>query len=786
MVARKHCTATQLLLATTLLLPAAATLSAAKRELTPADAVATVRIMENQLLGFSKTNEHTSPDGHHYLMRLAYGDVKRNGVWMDLYTGSLDSLVAAQPRLCARLFTTGLGSTTTFRSAEADAEPSNEVRWVNNTQIALLWSDERSLRQVLTVDLNSCKRRWLTHNSNNVYSFVIAPDGTLLYDAQAPAPKNRSVQLWKSGFTVDETSDGWAIVEGHIDGTTTADLLQNSWFIRSSHSLRTVHISDAPLDPTMPHFRDVSTGSRSHYAIAAVAGEGPPQDWDRYANTWLERSVHLNRAARRGTPLTPIRYAVVDLHAATSKMLWNAPFNPRGGTQWSPDGDRLLMTPTFLPMQDANPLGLTGNAAADIDVSTGNYRVLPINLSDRNVTNARWRDDSQIDIATTNQQGTESRTDRFILIDGQWQHLVASGNDSGGTAAYPRKAIIDIQTRQSLNSPPQVFAVDSRSGAERLLLDPNPHLLDTFKLGRVERMSGRLSNGKEWIAQLMYPADFQAGKTYPLVIQSMYGPTFGAETFSLLDSWGSIGMGLGPSDLAAYCGEMLATRNIAVLQLSIVGLSHDAKQGEEYQLAFETLAEQLSASGLIDRNKIALDGFSQNGYWVEYTLTHSAFPFAAAIASDNYDPGYIQSAFGNWRELDVINNGGAKPFGAGLLEWFKRTPGFNADHVHTPLRFIGQSGGAELLMAKWELYSRLRALHKPVEFYMMPDANIHPSHIPQNPRQVMAVQQGVIDWFSFWLLGREDPGPQKREQYARWRAFRAVQNVADLQGAKDR
>jgi dipeptidyl aminopeptidase/acylaminoacyl peptidase len=780
-VARGRPTATQLLLLATLLLASAATLGAEKRELTPADAVSTVRVMENQLLGFSKTNEHTSPDGHRYLLRLAYGDVQHNGVWMDLYTGSLDSLAAAQPRLCAHLFTTGLGSTTTFRSAEADAEPSNEVRWVNNTQIALLWSDERSLRQVLTVDLKSCKRRWLTRDSNNVYSFVIAPDGTLLYDAQAPAPKSRSAQFWRSGFTVDEATDGLDVVEGRIDGTSAADLLQNSWLIRSSHSLRPVHISDGPLDPTMPHFRDVSTGSRSHYAIAAVAGEGPPQDWDRYTNTWLERTVHLNRAARPGTPLTPIRYAVVDLHTATAKMLWDAPFNPRGGTQWSPNGDRLLMTPTFLPMQDANPLGLTGSAAADIDVNTGDYRVLPINLTDRNVTSARWRGDSKVDIATADQWGTDSRNDRFILIDNQWQHATSSGNDSrdADTNAGSHKPAIDIQTRQSLNTPPQVFAVDSQSGAERLLLDPNPHLLETFKLGRVERMSGKLSDGKQWIAQLMYPADFQAGKTYPLVIQSMYGATFGAESFSLLDSWGSVGLGLGPSDLAAYCGQMLATRNIAVLQLSIVDRSPDSKQGEEYQLAFETLADQLSASGLIDRNKIALDGFSQNGYWVEYTLTHSAYPFAAAIASDNYDPGYIQSALSNWRELDVINNGGAKPFGAGLQEWFKRTPGFNADHVHTPLRFIGQSSGAGLLMAKWELYSRLRALHKPVEFYMMPDANTHPAHTPQNPRQIMAVQEGVIDWFSFWLLGREDSSPKKRQQYERWHALASLPTVAN-------
>jgi hypothetical protein len=761
-----------------LLLVATSNVCAAKRELTPADAIATVRVMENQLPGSSNTNEHISPDGRRYLLRLAYGDVKRDGVWMDLYTGSLDSLDAAKPRLCAHLFTTGLGSATTYRSAEADAEPSNEIRWVNNTQIALLWSDARSVRQVLKVDLNSCKRRWLTHSVNNLYSFTIAADGTLLFNAQSPPLNDRSPQLWRFGFTLEDSADAWAILDGRIDGTPFAATMRNTWFIQSAQSLRSVKIDGALLDPTVPAYRDVSTSPNNRYAIAAVAGPAPPQSWDRYQNTGLQRSVVLNRAAKPAAFQTPIRHALIDLRAATSRMLWNAPENSRGRVQWSPSGVHLLLTPTFLPPDDNHPLGLTGDAAAVLDVSTNRYCVLPIDLTDRNVESAQWRNATRIDVATTNPLATDSRIERFVLIDSEWQRAAPADDDSRNTMASPHKPSIDIQTRQSLNTPPQIFAVDSRSGAERLLIDTNPHLLDTFKLGRVERMSGKLPSGKEWIAQLMYPADLQAGKAYPLLIQGTYGKTFGAEDFSLLDSWGNTGLGLGPSDLAAYPGQLLATRNIAVLQLSIVGRSPDDKQGEEYQLAFETLAEQLSASGLIDRNKIALDGFSQNGYWVEYTLTHSAFPFAAAVASDNYDPSYIQSALGNWDDLSVLTNGGAKPYGTGLQEWFKRAPGFNADHVHTPLRIVGQSGGVPMLLAKWEMYSRLRALHKPVDFYMMPEANIHPAHNPQNPRQIMGVQEGVVDWFSFWLLGREDSNPEKRGQYQRWHAFAESSAIA--------
>jgi hypothetical protein len=61
----------------------------------------------------------------------------------------------------------------------------------------------------------------------------------------------------------------------------------------------------------------------------------------------------------------------------------------------------------------------------------------------------------------------------------------------------------------------------------------------------------------------------------------------------------------------------------------------------------------------------------------------------------------------------------------------------------------------------------------------MPLAAEHGAHNTQNPRQIMAVQQRAVDWFEFWLHGREDQNPQKAGQYARWRELREA-HVADL------
>src|SRR5260370_712615 len=115
-------------------------------------------------------------------------------------------------------------------------------------------------------------------------------------------------------------------------------------------------------------------------------------------------------------------------------------------------------------------------------------------------------------------------------------------------------------------------------------------------------------------------------------------------------------------------------------------------------------------------------------------------------------------------------NGGAAPFGEGLKVWMKNSPGFNLDKVETPVRLVAL-GGSSALGALWEWYAGLSLQKKPVDFVVIPDA----AHIYGKPSECMLKQQGVVDWFRFWLKGEEDPDPAKVEQYARWRELRKVQ-----------
>ena len=65
-------------------------------------------------------------------------------------------------------------------------------------------------------------------------------------------------------------------------------------------------------------------------------------------------------------------------------------------------------------------------------------------------------------------------------------------------------------------------------------------------------------------------------------------------------------------------------------------------------------------------------------------------------------------------------------------------------------------------------FTALRENGWPVEMYVFPDEH----HIKWQPAHRLAIYQRNLDWFDFWLNGREDPDPGKVVQYDRWRALR--------------
>jgi dipeptidyl aminopeptidase/acylaminoacyl peptidase len=755
--------------------------AAQRRLLAPADALETVRLMDNPD-AISPQNPQgavaISPDGKRYVARLIRGDAKRNGVWVDLIAGRPDSLErSARHEVVARLFTTGLGSANSLFGAIEDTNPhSTPLRWIDDDRIVFLWSNERGIRQLVRLTLSTRRLEYLTDHPTHLVTFDISSNGTVFYSAQARPGSSAAaaLALLQQGFVVDDDTDASSLFHRHIGGGNGYDRAWNTeWFLLDGPNAVPRRLAIGGRDVALDYRHRIAFSPDGKVALVNAGVSEVPPEWEKYTGqdpaAWVAE-------ARRDSHATTARVVhklfVVDVEQGTSRPLWDAlSLIYVAGAAWSPDGRALLVAPTFLPVQTADARGLAGRAAAVVDVATGQYEQLPIELPEMQlVASLHWLDANTVQISQ--RDGLVLKHHRFVKVRGRWQ---ATQQDAISDAAT---VPLRFEVRQDLNTPPRVFAVEVATGRERLLFDPNPGLTGNFVLGRVTRLEGALPTGEQWEGVLFYPADYPANKRgvrkrYPLVIQSQYGAV--ATGFTLY-GFGS----LGPAEVASYPGQLLANRGIAVLQLNVrMGAKFNtAQEAETRKVAFERAAEQLVESGLVDRRKVGLAGYSRNGYYVEYTLTHSSFPFATAISADSWDPGYFQQTLtGDIGNASAVN--GALPFGEGLKTLLQSTPGFNVEKIRTPLRMIEQSNGLFGVLAKWEVFARLRYLKKPVEFYVVPDSE-HGSHATQNPAQILAIQQGSVDWFDFWLNGHEDPSPHKAQQYERWRTLRKLHEM-DLQ-----
>jgi hypothetical protein len=733
--------------------------------LTTRAAIATARFMKDTS-GVSATSPDgvvsVSPDGSRYVLRVVRGDAQRNGVWIELLVGRLGSLkLAAQPKMVGRLFTSGIGSGVHDIGAHYDTlDHPSPIRWLDNDRIAFLCSNERGIRQVVDVDLSSGEIRFVTDHPTHVVAFDATRNGVVLFNAQVPYEPLSPADKFRDGYAVPPRTDAYSLFHGDLGGLSLWDkTLDSSWFVREAWQ--------QPARP-MTAFGRLSHDNRhriflapnEQLALVNVSAGDAPESWNGYADPFLLDVLKSRRTPERevlGRALHQL--TVVDPRANSARPLWDAPIlGPLYEASWSADSRFVLVGAVFLPTTDTSQSGRVGRSIAIVDVATGRYELLPLELDRYEVAALRWLSNDTVEVF---EKTTGSpRAHRFRRREGAWSRM-----ELGSAATSLR-----FEVREDRNTPPRLVAIDSATGASAEVLDPNPGLTRRYSLGHVESIAGKLDDDTRWDGLLFYPVGYRRDVRYALVIQSVYGNSTAIErnAFTL---YGNADIGLGPAQIAPYAAQVLANRGLAVAHIRVDAPPHTPSEAKVRAVAFEQIARELARRGLIDLRKVGICGFSRNGYYVEFTLTHSQFPFAAAVAADNWDPSYFpQTLMGYPGGAEEVNGG--RSLGEGLQSWLKNAPGFNVDNVQTPLWKVAQTGGRFSVLVGWEMFSRLRMLGKPVEFYVMPDAEEFGSHNTQNPRQIAAVQEGTVDWFDFWLNDREDPSPAKSEQYRRWRMLR--------------
>jgi dipeptidyl aminopeptidase/acylaminoacyl peptidase len=715
-----------------------------KRPIMVADAIQMTRIAGSGYPGFHPKTEFSkfSPDGRQFAFVISKGNIESNTNDFSLLLFRTADLSRGQvPRILASF------------SSSSNREGIFDLSWSkDNDTLFFLGARADEPAQLYSIKCSPGKLRRLTNHVTSLVSYAVSENTQrIVYAAERPEVSLINANVSRKGTDVTTES--------------LSDLLrERSWnyepelFLSGNDAVATKRLSTQ--DPFDSGVYDLSVSPDARYLVVKTDAKEVPESWSQYEDPSIQ--AVFRRRLVKGFPTRILRYELIDTRAGSSEVLLDSPTTyASSDVMWSPDSKSLLLCGVFLPLNVADPIELRSRKSTKfvVEVTLATRRVTKITTED--LEPIRWNRQTNIVQFRATLDGGQSGSAVYYKKSGTaWERLGADYRASSD--ARP-----EITVDEDLNLPPRIVATDSKTKQKTVLLDLNPQFAD-LALGEVREVTWTDGIDHPVSGGLYLPPDYQAGKRYPLVIQ-----THGFDPH---------GFWLDGPYATAFAARPLAAKGIAVLQVNDIFPDSlvTPQEPERAMSTYEHAVELLDENGIIDRNKVGLIGFSRTCLYVKYTLTHSRQRFAAAITADGVDAGYLQYLiFSNANpyassEFETII--GAPPFGDGLKLWLTRSPGFMLDRVQTPVQL--QALAAPSLLGEWEWFSGLRRLNKPVDLVYLPTG----THILVKPWERLVSQGGAVDWFCFWLKGEEDPDPAKVEQYARWRTLRKLsQLVPDTQ-----
>jgi dipeptidyl aminopeptidase/acylaminoacyl peptidase len=323
-----------------------------------------------------------------------------------------------------------------------------------------------------------------------------------------------------------------------------------------------------------------------------------------------------------------------------------------------------------------------------------------------------------------------------------------------------------ICTRADWTHPPYLVALNMRTGQCRTVFEPNPEFKN-FQFTKIEKLEWRDANGNDALGHFVYPAGYQPGKRYPVVVVG-YG--FRGFIESVGDEHAIFPMA--QQGLAVLFYSIPFTQNTKKIANIAEANAEDWKTSRAKPLNWAL--DELDRRGLIDTAHVGISGLSNGATMVdEAILNTQRFAAASAGYSGTHPVGYYLLP-ATFREAARMVSGG-EPLGAGLPYWQAHSPGMNAGKIHTPLLLNVADREVMLAVAN---YVSLQDAGKAVDFYIYPDEY----HVKWQPAHKYAVFRRNLQWFQFWLQGVEAADPVDPEQYPRWRRFRdTVSSVGSRQ-----
>jgi hypothetical protein len=320
--------------------------------------------------------------------------------------------------------------------------------------------------------------------------------------------------------------------------------------------------------------------------------------------------------------------------------------------------------------------------------------------------------------------------------------------------------------------PRRLVRLNEQSGKRTPVFDPNKGFASRFR-GSVMRLHWSTKEAGPAFGDLVLPPGHRPGKRHPLLVLPY-------------NSTGLLRAHLG----GVYPILPLAERGIAVLQIDTGKdfqrpIFHKSGEGdviaaraasgnqlwfEVYRLGVESAdggIKTVEALGIIDSKHIAAAGQSYGGQVINYWLIQEPSRFAAVISSGfSWDPvDYYVGIDRHYQQVFAAIGLTNPQDPNALARWAINSAALGAHRIDVP--WLMNAPDSEFYTVL-QNFQNQRDLGHATELYVLKDD----FHYLVQPAHLTAVSARNLDWLAFWLLGMEDPRPDKRAQYVRWEAMR--------------
>jgi dipeptidyl aminopeptidase/acylaminoacyl peptidase len=312
--------------------------------------------------------------------------------------------------------------------------------------------------------------------------------------------------------------------------------------------------------------------------------------------------------------------------------------------------------------------------------------------------------------------------------------------DKGVTAlARAKDADVFAYTMQAYDDSPDLFVAGAGLRDAKQVTKTNEQQAK-FAWGRSEVIEYKSDRGERLQAALYYPAGYEPGRKYPMVVY-MYERL--SDTVHFYSS---------PSERDVYNTSVFTSSGYAVLRPDIVFRPRDP--GLSVRECVEPAVRRVIAMGIADPARIGTLGHSWGGFDSAYLSTHSPM-FAASIAGapitnlvSNYGSHHFSSGIA---ETDHIETGQQRmevPLYEDLPAYIRNSAVFNIHNMKTPLLIMfGENDGTVFWHQGIEVYNIARRAKKDVVLL----AYAGEDHGLRKKANQIDYQRRILQWFGHYL-----------------------------------